>query len=61
MRIVVPGVAQEFDRSVLDIVYIALILALFALFALVATGVERWGPRSQNPSPRDAATGEERP
>ena len=45
----------------LDILYIVLTLALFALFALVATGVERWAPRAQNPSSRDAAAGEERP
>jgi len=46
---------------VLDIIYIALTLALFALVSLVAKGVERLGPHSRATAPRDLTIGEERP
>ena len=41
----------------LDVVYIAATLALFALVALAARGVERLGPRSADPAPRAGAEG----
>ncbi|MBO9627269.1 MAG: hypothetical protein J7484_12970 [Microbacterium sp.] len=44
----------------LDIIYIALTLAVFALVALAASGVERMGPRAKTSARRDAA-GEETP
>ncbi|WP_176697119.1 hypothetical protein [Microbacterium sp. 3J1] len=44
----------------LDIIYIALTLALFALVSLVAKGVERTGPRARGSAQRDALNGEAR-
>ncbi|WP_435748904.1 hypothetical protein [Microbacterium sp. PMB16] len=41
MRIVGCCLAQELYRLVLDIIYIALTLALFTLVSLVAKGVEK--------------------
>ncbi|WP_181157583.1 hypothetical protein [Microbacterium sp. MYb62] len=44
----------------LDIIYIALILALFALVSLVAKGVERTGPRARGSAQRETMDGEAR-
>ncbi len=44
----------------LDIIYIALTLAVFALVALAASGVERMGPRAK-PAVRPDLAGEEKP
>ncbi|WEK61806.1 MAG: hypothetical protein P0Y60_03370 [Candidatus Microbacterium colombiense] len=41
MRIVDPPRARELYRIVLDILYLALTLALFALVSLIAKGLER--------------------
>ncbi|WP_217178755.1 hypothetical protein [Streptomyces sp. AC495_CC817] len=43
----------------LDIIYIALTLAVFALVALAASGLERMGPRAKA-SARSESAGEER-
>ena len=43
----------------LDIIYLALTLAVFALVALAASGVERMGPRAKSPA-RPDLSGEER-
>jgi hypothetical protein len=45
---------------VLDIIYIALTLALFALVSLVAKGVERTGPSARGSAQREAMSGEAR-
>jgi len=45
---------------VLDVVYLAATLALFALVALVARGVEHLGPRARGSAQREAVGGEER-
>ena len=44
----------------LDIIYIALTLALFALVSLVAKGVEKTGPRARGSAQREAMDGEAR-
>ena len=44
----------------LDIIYLALTFALFALVALIAKGVERTGPRARGSDQRDAMGGEAR-
>jgi len=44
---------------VLDVIYLALTLALFALVALVARAVEKLGPRSGATARRGATSGEE--
>ena len=44
----------------LDAVYLAVTLALFALVALVAKGVERLGPLPRGSAQREAMGGEER-
>jgi len=41
VRIDSTDAAAELYRSVLDIIYLALTLALFALVSLIATGVEK--------------------
>lgn len=41
----------------LDVVYLAAILALFALVALVAKGVEKLGPQPGAPSSRPTGRG----
>ncbi|MBT2484384.1 MULTISPECIES: hypothetical protein [unclassified Microbacterium] len=43
----------------LDILYIALTIALFSLVSLVASGVERPGPRRGASARREAVTGED--
>lgn len=42
----------------LDIIYLALTLALFALVSLVAKGVEKLGPRARGSAQREAMDGE---
>ena len=49
-----PGVV------VLDVVFLAVTAALFALVALVAKGVERMGPEARSSSARPAGRGGER-
>ncbi|WP_186307606.1 hypothetical protein [Microbacterium sp. 1.5R] len=44
----------------LDIIYIALTLALFALVTLIAKGVERQGPRARGSARSEATDGEAR-
>lgn len=44
----------------LDIIYLALTLAVFALVSFAAAGVERLGPRAR-PAARRDPIGEERP
>ncbi|GAA2980524.1 hypothetical protein JOD63_002778 [Microbacterium terrae] len=44
----------------LDAVYLATTIALFALVALIATAVERMGPHARPSSRPEQATGEER-
>ncbi|MGS0561726.1 hypothetical protein [Microbacterium aurugineum] len=41
MRIAETGLRRRLDRIVLDIIYIALTLALFALVSLIARAVDR--------------------
>ena len=41
----------------LDVIYLAAILALFALVGLVAKGVEKLGPRTQGATPRGVTDG----
>lgn len=41
----------------LDVMYLAAILALFALVGLIAKGVERLGPRTQAAARRGATDG----
>jgi hypothetical protein len=43
---------------VLDIIYLALTLALFALVSLAASAVEARGPRTRSSVPHDTADGE---
>jgi len=45
---------------VLDVVFLAVTAALFALVALVAKGVERMGPEARSSSTRPAGRGGER-
>jgi hypothetical protein len=45
---------------VLDVIYLAATLALFALVGLIAKGVERTGPRPRGSAQRAAMSGEER-
>jgi hypothetical protein len=45
---------------VLDIIYLALTLALFALVSLVAKAVEKTGPRARGSAQREAMDGEAR-
>ncbi|MFB3978300.1 hypothetical protein [Microbacterium proteolyticum] len=45
----------------LDVVYLAAILALFALVALVAQGVEKLGPQPGAPSARTPGRGAQPP
>ncbi|MGN7189082.1 hypothetical protein [Microbacterium enclense] len=45
----------------LDVVFLAVTVALFALVALVAKGVERLGPEARPSSPRTSAPGRSRP
>jgi hypothetical protein len=42
---------------VLDVIYLAAILALFTLVGLIAKGVEKLGPRTQGAAPRGATDG----
>ncbi|WP_191906691.1 hypothetical protein [Microbacterium lushaniae] len=42
----------------LDVVYLTATLALFALVALVARGVEHLGPRAAGSAQREAVSGE---
>ena len=43
----------------LDVIYLAATLALFALVGLIAKGVEKLGPRSRGSAHREAMRGEE--
>lgn len=42
-----PAECRSLIDSVLDIIYVALALSVFALIALAASGVERMGPRTR--------------
>lgn len=42
----------------LDVIYLALTLALFALVGLIAQGAERLAPRARGSARRDATGGE---
>lgn len=44
----------------LDLIYVALTLALFAFVGLVGKGVEKLGPRTGVSSPHDTASGKDR-
>ena len=44
----------------LDVIYLALTLALFALVGLIAQGAERLSPRPRGSVPREAMGREER-
>lgn len=43
----------------LDLVYLAAIVAVFVVVGLIATGVDKLGPRSAGSVRREAADGEE--
>ncbi len=43
----------------LDVIYLATTLALFALVGLIAKGVENLGPRTRSTAPRGATDGGE--
>jgi hypothetical protein len=43
---------------VLDVIYIALVIALFALVTLIAKGAERLVPPLRGSAPRDAMSAE---
>ncbi len=60
VRIPDPRARSGSIGSVLDIIYVALTLALFALVALIAKGVERQGPRVRGSARREAIGGEDR-
>lgn len=44
----------------LDVIYLALTIALFALVGLIAKGVEQLGPRARATTPREPMSGEAR-
>lgn len=44
----------------LDVIYILGIIAVFAVVALIARGVEKLGPRARGSARREATGGEER-
>lgn len=44
----------------LDVIYLTLPLALFALVGLIAKGVEKLGPRARGSARREATNGEAR-
>ena len=44
----------------LDVIYLAMTLALFALVGLVAKAVEKLGPRARGSARREATSGEAR-
>ncbi|MDF2581167.1 MAG: hypothetical protein K0S49_2746 [Microbacterium sp.] len=44
----------------LDVIYLAATIALFALVGLIARGVEHLGPRARASAPREPMNGEAR-
>ena len=44
----------------LDVIFVAATLAVFAVVALIARGVENLGPHARSSAPRQAMSGEDR-
>lgn len=56
----VGAAPRQQESPVLDVIYVVLTLALFALVGLVAKGVEKLGPRAGSSARRDVMSGQER-
>jgi len=56
----VGAAPRQQESPVLDLIYIALTLALFALVGLVAKGVEKLGPHARGSAHRESTGGAER-